>query len=80
MNSQAFKQALDLAMELSAAEHAALVHDLLASLNGPEAANVAPAWEAEIDRRLDELERGQAETVDAQEALRRIDASLRRRR
>ena len=36
--------------------------------------------EAEITRRLDELERGQVQTVDADEALRRIDKNLSRRR
>jgi putative addiction module component (TIGR02574 family) len=80
MNSQAFRQALDLAMELSAAERAALVHDLLASLDGPADTDVAQAWEAEITRRFDALDRGQVQTVDADEALRRIDKNLSRRR
>jgi putative addiction module component (TIGR02574 family) len=80
MSSRSFKRVLDLAMALSAAERAALVHDLLLSLDGPADADVAQAWEAEIDRRLDELERGQVQTVDAEEALRRIDKNLSGRR
>jgi putative addiction module component (TIGR02574 family) len=80
MSSASFKEALDLALELSADERAALAHDLLASLDGPADADAAQAWEAEITRRLDELERGQVQTVDADEALRRIDKSLSRRR
>ena len=78
MSSASFKEAL--ALELSADERAALAHDLLASLDGPADADAAQAWEVEITRRLDELERGQVQTVDADEALRRIDKSLSRRR
>ena len=40
---------------------------------------VGPAWEAEIGQRLNDLESGQAETLDADEALRRIDHQLRQR-
>jgi hypothetical protein len=80
MSSAPFKEALDLALELSADERAALAHDLLASLDGPADADVARAWEVDIKRRLDELERGLAQTVDADEALRRIDQNLGRRR
>jgi hypothetical protein len=38
-----------------------------------------PTIEAEITQRLDDLESGKAQTVDADEALRRIDVRLRRR-
>jgi putative addiction module component (TIGR02574 family) len=79
MSSASFKEALDLALELSADERAALAHDLLAKFDGPADADAAQAWEAEITRRLDELE-GQGQTVDADEALRRIDKNLSRRR
>ena len=78
MTSAALKQALDLALELPAKERAALAHDLLASLDGPPDADAAEAWEAEIARRLDDLESGQARTVSAEEVLRRIDERLRR--
>jgi putative addiction module component (TIGR02574 family) len=79
MTSAALKHALDLALELPPQDRAALAHDLLASLDGPADANAEEAWEAEITRRLDELESGKAHTVDADEALRRIDARLRQR-
>jgi len=80
MSAASFKEALDLALGLSADERAALAHDLLASLDGPADPDAAQAWEAEITRRLDELERGQVQTIDADEALRRIDKNLSRRR
>lgn len=79
MPSTALKHALDIALELPPSERAALAHDLLASLDGPADADAADAWEVEITRRLDELESGKAQTVDADEALRRIDARLRQR-
>lgn len=78
MPSAALKHALDLALELPDEERAVLAHDLLASLDGPPDAGAAEAWDAEIGRRLDELEAGQAHTVNAEEALRRIDERLRR--
>ena len=76
MSSASFKEALDLALELSPVERAALAHDLLASLDGPVDADAGQAWETEIKRRLDELEAGQAQAVSADEALRRIDSHL----
>jgi putative addiction module component (TIGR02574 family) len=80
MRSKSFKETLDLALDLPATERAALAHDLLASLDDPADVDAAQAWEAEITRRLDELESGKAHTVEADEALRRIDARLGRRR
>lgn len=77
MSSATFKRAVDLALELPESERAALAHDLLASLDGPPGADAQQAWEAEIANRLDELETGNARTIDADEALRRIDARLR---
>jgi hypothetical protein len=78
MTSATLKHALDLALELPAEVRAALAHDLLASQDGPPDADAAEAWEAEIAMRLDEIESGRAQTVSAEEALRRIDEPLRR--
>lgn len=74
MASATLKRALDLALELPESERAALTHD---SLDGPPDADAQQAWEAEITKRLDELETGKVRTIDADEALRRIDARLR---
>jgi putative addiction module component (TIGR02574 family) len=79
MTSAALKHALDIALELPDVERAALAHDLLASLDGPADAGANEAWEAEIARRLDGLETGKAPIIDADEALRRIDARLQSR-
>lgn len=79
MASPALKQALDIALNLSPIERAALAHDLLASLDGPADVDAAEAWDAEIEQRLNDLESGKAQTIDAEEALNRIDARLRQR-
>lgn len=78
MSSATLKRALDLALELPESERAMLAHDLLASLDGPADADAAQAWEAEITQRLDDVQSGKAQTVDANESLRRIDARLRK--
>lgn len=43
----------------------------------PPYADARQVWEAEITKRLDELETGKVRTVDADEALHRIDGRLR---
>lgn len=79
MPSPALKHALDIALELPAGERAALAHDLLASLDGAAEAGAAEAWDTELERRLDELQSGKAQTISVEEALGRIDARLRQR-
>ena len=69
MTSAALKHALDFALELPDEDRAGLAHDLLARLDGPADPDAAEAWEAEIARRLDELESGRLQTVGAEEAL-----------
>ncbi|MFZ0501260.1 MAG: addiction module protein [Steroidobacteraceae bacterium] len=77
MSSAILKRAVDLALELPESGRAAVAHDLLASLDGPPGADTQQAWEAEIANRIYELETGNARTIEADEALRRIDARLR---
>jgi putative addiction module component (TIGR02574 family) len=77
MPSAALKRALDLALELPPSERAALARGLLASLDGPADANAAEEWETEITERLDDLESGKVQTIDADEVLCRISARLR---
>ncbi|MGH8287596.1 MAG: addiction module protein [Steroidobacteraceae bacterium] len=77
MSLATLKRAVDLALGLPERARATLAHDLLASLDGPPDADAQQAWEAEITKRLDELEAGKARAIDADEALRRLDARLR---
>ena len=79
LSAATLKRALKLALGLSPSERATLAHDVLASLDGPSDADATQAWETEILRRLDQLETGTAQTIEADEVLRRIDARLSRR-
>jgi putative addiction module component (TIGR02574 family) len=54
-------------------ERAALAAELLETLDGEEAdEGAAEAWEAEIARRLTEIERGAVTTIRAAEVLHRL--------
>jgi len=79
MASAPWKHALEIALKLPPTERAALAHDLLASLDGPADVGATDAWEDEITHRLDDLQSGKSQTVDADEVLRRIDARLHER-
>ena len=46
-----------------------LVDQLLQSLNEPAAAELAAPWEAEIQRRLAEYDRGEVDPIDAEEVF-----------
>ena len=46
-----------------------LVDQLLESLNEPAAAELSAAWEAEIERRLGEFDRGESQAIDAEEVF-----------
>ena len=62
------------ALKLSAEERARLADRLLASLS--EDAEVEEAWAAEVERRIAEVESGQAQLVPASEAIARARAAL----
>lgn len=77
----AVKALLEQAMQLSAEERAEVANALDGTsadspLLSPEA--FAAAWRPELDRRREELERGQVTTIDAREAIAAIRARLRR--
>jgi len=46
-----------------------LVDQLLESLNEPAAAELDAAWEAEIERRLAEYDRGEVQAINAEEVF-----------
>lgn len=71
------KQLRSGALELSEAERVELVHDLVASLDGTPDPDAATAWDAEVLRRLQDVDQGTAELIDADEVARRIGRRLR---
>ena len=54
---------------LTTNERSRLVDILLESLHEPAIAEVEAAWEAEIERRLAEYDRGEVKAVDAEEVF-----------
>lgn len=74
------KALLEQAMQLSPEERADVANALDGlSADAPALApeDLAVAWRPELDRRREELERGEVETVDARKALAGIRARLR---
>jgi putative addiction module component (TIGR02574 family) len=76
----AVKAVLKQAMQLSPEERAELANALDGmSADAPALSpdDLAAAWRPELDRRREELERGEVQTVDAREAIAGIRARLR---
>lgn len=76
MGSTTLEKARSEAMNLSEAERAELAYNLVVSLDGPPDAE--RAWDAEILRRLSEIDAGTANLVDRKEFQRRIRARMNR--
>lgn len=66
----------DEALRLSVTERADLAQALVSSLDGAAESNVEDAWDAEIRRRLEQIDAGTAELVDREEFRRRIQARM----
>jgi putative addiction module component (TIGR02574 family) len=67
MTSVALEQLRTKALELSEPERAELAHDLVASLDGAPETGVADEWNAEILRRLDQIDAGAASFMSRDE-------------
>lgn len=76
MASVALEQLRTKVTELSESERAELAHELAASLDGDADAGAGDSWDAEILRRLDEVERGTAQFVSREEFKRRVRQQL----
>jgi putative addiction module component (TIGR02574 family) len=66
------------ALNLPEPERAELAHELVASLDGPVDADIGQAWDAEILRRLAEIEAGTAQLIDREEFSKRLRARMNR--
>ncbi len=76
MPRAALQQVRDQALELNEQERAELAHDLLISLDGPADADIAEAWNAEILRRVAEIDGGTVTLIDADEVTQKIRSRL----
>lgn len=64
------------ALALSEAERAKLASDLVASLDGPADPNISEAWDVEICRRINEIEKNPDLLLEADDVLARAKARL----
>ena len=71
MNPAQLESITSIAMALPERERAQLARDLVASLDGPADSSVAEAWDAEICRRINDIEAGRAELLDVDTAIAR---------
>ena len=78
MGSPMLEKVRSEALNLSESERAELAHNLMASLDGPSDPDVEKAWDAEILRRLAEIDSGTAILIDREEFGRRIRARISR--
>ena len=64
------------ALALSEEERAQLASDLMASLDGPADPNLSEAWDVEICRRINEIEKTPDLLIEAAEVLARAKARI----
>lgn len=64
------------ALALSVEERADLAGQLIESLDSTESGSAKAAWEAEIERRMADLDSGAVKPVSLDEAFRRLESTL----
>ena len=64
------------ALTLPVSERAELAGSLIESLDDTEDPSVETAWDAEIIRRMDELDSGRVKPVSLEEARRRLSSAI----
>lgn len=69
---------MDDALSLPVEARVELVEKLLRSLNPPTQAEVEAAWAKEVDRRIAQVERGEAKLVPGEEVFARLRRKYRR--
>jgi putative addiction module component (TIGR02574 family) len=74
------QRVLDQARQLSPEERDWLAECLLIKDESVSVADVESAWDAEIKRRLDEIDSGAVKMIPGDEVLARMDARLKARR
>ena len=63
---------LEEALKLTANERAEVAEQLIASLDEAPDTNVEQAWQEEIQKRLQQIERGEVKTIPWEEVQRRL--------
>jgi putative addiction module component (TIGR02574 family) len=74
--SQEAMELLKKALDLPVAERAELAGSLIESLDETEDESVQSAWDAEIIRRMEDLNSGKVKPVSLEEARRRLSSAI----
>ena len=69
---------LDSALKLPREDRARLATELIASLDGEPEAGVEAAWDAEVERRVLQVERGEARLIDWETVKAEVAKALKR--
>ena len=78
MGSPTLEKVRSDALSLTESERAELAHNLVVSLDGAADSDAENAWDAEILRRLAEIDAGTAALIDREEFRRRMRARMSR--
>lgn len=78
MGSAALDKVRSEALGLPEADRAELAYNLVASLDAPADVDAEQAWDAEVLRRLSEIDAGTADLVDRKELSRRMRERINR--
>jgi putative addiction module component (TIGR02574 family) len=70
---------LESALELPREERARIAAELLASLAGTPDEGVEAAWDAELERRIEQVDQGEVQLLDWNDVKDRIALALKRR-
>ena len=79
MSSMA-KRIITEGMNLSSSERAQIAEELISSLDKQPDEEVEKAWQAEINRRIDEVESGKVQCIPWEEVLEKLRANARAQR
>ncbi len=77
MDSATLKKLREEVLSLTEEQRAHLAHDLIESLDLPADPDAADAWDAELSRRLAEIDAGTAKLVDRAELRLRMQQRMR---
>ena len=64
------------AAQLSESERAELAYSLIESLDGPPDADVEEAWRVEVERRVQQIDRGEVQLIPGDEVFARLRRRL----
>ena len=72
MSSNTLEKLRSQVLNLPELERADLAHELIKSLDAPEDKDIDAAWDQEIERRISQIDAGQAKLLDREEFRKKL--------